>query len=130
MDKLMKVSGAGGLSVITNDGGSGGEFSFGNRGRLNFQNLSSPFTINGIGYTLVGNVATLSSAIAANPSGAFALANGYDASQDGTYAVSPVATMFSGAFNGLGNAISNLTINDPTENAYVGLSVIRTRRAT
>ena len=121
IDKLMKVSGAGGVSVITSDGGSGGEFFFRNRGSLNFRNLSSPLTINGIGYTLVGSVATLSSAIAANPTGAFALANGYDASQDGTYTASPVATMFSGAFNGLGNAISNLTISDPTENAFVGL---------
>ena len=29
--------------------------------------------------------------------------------------------MFNGTFNGLGNAITSLSINDPTENAYVGL---------
>jgi hypothetical protein len=78
-------------------------------------------TVNGTPYVLVNSVATLASAIAANPSGAFALANNYNAKKDGTYATPPIPTAFSGPFNGLGNTISNLSINDPTENAYVGL---------
>jgi hypothetical protein len=48
--------------------------------------------------------------VAANPSGAFALANSYDANQDGTYPSSPVTTTFTGTFEGMGNSISNLMI--------------------
>ncbi|HEX4080743.1 MAG TPA: GLUG motif-containing protein [Rhizomicrobium sp.] len=121
IDRSMKASGAGGLSVITDDGGSGGEFAFEHDGSLTFRDLSSALLINGTAYQLVGSVAALAGAIAAKPSGAFALANTYDASGDGTYSVSPVSTVLTGAFNGLGNTIANLTINDPTENAYVGL---------
>jgi hypothetical protein len=121
IDRSMKAAGAGGLSVITDDGGSGGEFAFEHDGSLTFRDFSSALLINGTAYQLVGSIAALAGAIAANPSGAFALANTYDASGDGTYTASPVPTVFTGAFNGLGNTISNLTINDPAENAYVGL---------
>jgi hypothetical protein len=119
--KPVSVTGAGGVSVVTNDGGGNGIFSFGTGGTLTFANLSSALSINGTSYTLEPSIAALASAIAANPSGAFALADSYDASQDGTYTVSPISTVFSGSFNGLGNTISNLSISDPTENVYVGL---------
>jgi hypothetical protein len=121
IDKPTNVKGTGGFSVITNDGGNGGEFLFGAGGNLTFANLSSPLMINGTAYTLESSVAALASAIAGNPSGAFALANSYDAGHDGIYSVSPISTVFTGAFNGLGNTISNLTISDLTENSYVGL---------
>ncbi len=121
VDKPTGAKGTGGLFVYTNDGGRNGEFSFGAEGHLTFLNQSSPLTINGTSYALVSSVTSLASAVAGNPSGAFALASGYDAGQDGTYAAPPISTVFSGAFNGLGNTISNLTINDPTENSYVGL---------
>lgn len=114
------VSGSGGVSLLTNDGGSGGDFSVADKGRVTFKNLSSALTINGSTYALIRSVSQLAAAIAANPSGKFALAKSHDASGDGTYATPPVPTVFSGAFNGLGNTIANLTINDPTENAYVG----------
>ncbi|HEX3666073.1 MAG TPA: GLUG motif-containing protein, partial [Rhizomicrobium sp.] len=48
--------------------------------------------------------------IAANPSGFYALAKPYDASVDGTYTTSPIATTFAGVVEGSGNTISNLTI--------------------
>ncbi len=81
--------GTGGLSFITNDGGTGGELSFGTTGRASFTNLASTLTINGATYTLVGDIATLAAAIAANPTGDFALASDYDAKNDGTYSASP-----------------------------------------
>jgi len=121
VEKPVNVAGAGGVSVITNDGGSKGEFSFGTGGNLTFANPSSSLAINGTAYTLESSIASLASAISANPSGAFALADSYDASKDGTYATPPISTVFAGSFNGLGNTISNLTINDPTQNASVGL---------
>lgn len=121
VDRPVVANGTGGLYVLTNDGGQKGEFSFGADGHVAFKNLSSPLSINGTAYTLVSSVSTLANAIAANPAGSYALANSYDASRDGTYTTSPVGTTFTGAFNGLGNTILNLIINDPTQNAYVGL---------
>jgi hypothetical protein len=121
VEKPVNVTGSGGVSVITNDGGAKGAFAFGPKGSLTFANLSDSFTLNRVSYTLEANIASLASVIAANPSGAYALAVSYDASQDGTYASAPVGTVLTGAFNGLGNTISDLTINDPTQNDSVGL---------
>ena len=92
--------------------------SFGGKGHITFGSLSDIFGINGVIFTLVGSVQGLVSAVAANPSGAFALANSYDAKADGTYTQSPVSVI-KGTFEGLGNSISNLTIADGTD-GYVG----------
>lgn len=94
--------------------------SFGEKGHITFGRLSDIFGINGGIFALVGSVHGLARAVAANPSGAFALANSYDASQDGTYAKSPIATTFSGSFEGLGNTIENLSLNDRRD-TFVGL---------
>jgi hypothetical protein len=104
-----------GLAALTLTTGNKGALSFGKHGNVTFANLSSSLTINGAGYTLANSIKSLSAAIAANPSGAFAFANSYDANQDGTYTTSPVATVLSGSFEGLGNTISNLTIDDPDD---------------
>jgi hypothetical protein len=107
------VTGQGGLSVTTNDGGQGGYFGFGAKGHVTFANLSNSLTINGAPYTLVGDIATLAADVAANPSGSYALAASYNASKDGTYTTAPVATTLTGSLNGLGNEISHLSISDP-----------------
>jgi hypothetical protein len=120
--KAVSVTGQGGLSIATNDGGKDGYFGFQNKGQVVFSNLSSELTIDGAPYKLVGNVATLAADISANSAGNYALANDYDASVDGTYQNSPIPTEFSGNFEGLGNAISNLALSgtgDP--NLPVGL---------
>jgi hypothetical protein len=103
-------SGAGAVSLITDDGRRGGTLSFGAAGRLYFFSTESSLTINGAPYTLVNSIASLASAIAANPGGAYALSNNYDALADGTYKSSPIATTLTGTFEGLGNTISNLRI--------------------
>ena len=103
--------GTGGVTITTNDGGTGGDFFFSGKGRVIFWDLSSSLIINTVSYTLAGNIATLASDIAATPSGAYALANNYNASVDGTYSNSPITTDFTGAFEGLGNSISHLTIH-------------------
>jgi hypothetical protein len=113
IEKPVSVTGQGGLSVTTNDGGKDGYFAFGTNGNITFANLSSTLTINGVVYTLVGDIATLAGDIAGNPSGSYALAANYDAAQDGTYATAPITTTFTGSFNGLGNTISHMSINDP-----------------
>ena len=111
VDRAVKVQGPGGIAVVTNDGGHNGIFSFGAMGRVVFTNPASTLAIDGRNYIVVRDVATLAAGIAANPSGNFALADNYDAAGDGTYAAPPVATRFTGFFEGLGNTISNLTIN-------------------
>lgn len=120
VDQPVSVAGAAALSLTTGDGGRKGRLSFGKKGSIGFANLSSSLTINGAAYTLVGSIQSLAAAIANNPSGSYALAASYDASQDGTYASSPIPTTFTGNLEGLGNAFENLTIDDPTESPTVG----------
>jgi hypothetical protein len=110
VDRQISVTGQSGLSLSTD--GEIPALAFGEKGRVVFQNLSSQLTINGMAYTLVNSVASLASAIASDPSSAYALADDYDASQDGTYTAPPIQTVFSGTFEGLGNTISHLSIDD------------------
>jgi hypothetical protein len=105
INKAVSVTGSGGLAVVTNDGGTGGMFSFGPKGSVAFLSLASPLTINGNAYTLVDSVSTLASDVTANASGNYALAGKYDASGNST----SVQTPFQGRFEGLGNTISHFT---------------------
>jgi hypothetical protein len=50
----------------------------------------------------------------------YALANSYDASAHGTYSHAPIQPTFQGTFEGLGNTISNLSI-DSSDSTGVGL---------
>jgi hypothetical protein len=83
-------------------------------GNITIQNLQDVLHVNGVRYLLDGSVKSLAGDIEAKPDGNYALANSYDAGQDGTYTASPVANTFTGSFDGLGNTISNLKINAPT----------------
>jgi hypothetical protein len=111
IDRTLTVAGPGALTMTTNDGGSGGDLFFEGKGRAIFWDLASSLIINGTHHTLVGDIATLASDIAAHPALSFALANNYDAGVDGTYGATPIPTTFYGAFDGLGNTISNLTLS-------------------
>lgn len=111
IQRPMAITGTGALAIVTNDGGTNGTFSIERSGGVQFQSLSSSLTINGSAYTLVNSISTLASSVATNPSGDYALSENYDASADGTYAASPVPTTFNGTFDGLGNSISNLSID-------------------
>jgi hypothetical protein len=111
VDRTVDATAGGCLWIFTNDGGSGGVLGFGKLGTVHFADIpASTLQINGIDYTVADDVASLASAIAAQPGGHFALTAGYDASGDGIYAQAPIATTFTGTFEGLGNAISHLTI--------------------
>src|SRR5580693_1442499 len=57
IDKPVAVTGTGGMALLTSDGGTGGTFSFGPKGYVTFWSLTSPLSINGSPYTLVGNIA-------------------------------------------------------------------------
>jgi hypothetical protein len=125
IDELVSVAGRGGLTLVTNnDGGTGGTYSFISPGRVTFQHLTSVLKINGVLYTLVSSIQALASAVAADPSGHYALADDYDATGDGTYTSAPIATPLQGAFEGLGNVINNLTVVSTATGANVGLFAV------
>jgi len=116
------VEGTAGVTLITNDGGSGGDYNFSTAtlGAITFWDLNSSLVINGQSYTLVGGIATLAGDITANPNGNYALANSYDASGDGTYSAAPIQD-FSGRFEGLGNTIQNLKVVAAVADLKIGL---------
>ncbi|MBV9571575.1 MAG: hypothetical protein JO056_10085 [Alphaproteobacteria bacterium] len=126
VNKQVTVTGKGSLTVTTNDVGNngksnkknGGEFIVASRGSVQFWDLASNLIIDGNSYALVADLQTLATGIAANRLGFFALAIPYDASIDGTYTVAPITTGFRGAFEGLGNEISNLSFNMSGANRY------------
>jgi len=113
---------AGGAVALT----SGGNLNFTlGQGSLQFTGgaaASASLTINGAGYTLLydlGNDATGLPSMN-GLSGNFALAAPVDATSAGTFS-GPAVRSFGGHFNGLGNTIANLTINDSAPFSDVGL---------
>ncbi len=114
-ERAVEVTGPGALTLTTNDGGTGGTLSFAPPGRIHFWDVASSLVINGASYTLVADLETLASDIAANPAGDYALADNYDATSDGTYTQAPIPTSFAGNFQGLGNTISHLTISNTVD---------------
>ncbi len=124
INKPVVVAGSGSLTIMSNDGGSAGDYLFHAPGRLAFWDLHSSLIINGANFVLVSDLATLAANVTANPSGNFALQNNYSAKHDGKYVASPIDTPFQGAFDGLGNEISHLTIsNSHAQSAQLGLFV-------
>ena len=119
IDKPVMVTGTGAVTITTNDGGSGGDLIFDGKGNVTFWDLTSSLIVNGNSYTLVGDIATLASDIANNPSGFYALANDCDASADGTYGAAPVTTNLSGTFDGLNHKVDEMHI--VASDALVGL---------
>jgi hypothetical protein len=121
LEQPVTITGSGGLTLKTghNKNSIPGLLIFSGRGRVTFWDLHSSFRFNGRAFQLVNSIAMLESVVAANPGGRFALAKSYDAKNDGTYSASPIQG-FSGFFEGLGNAISDVTINDPSSGDVVG----------
>jgi len=122
INQPLVVEGTSGLTIKTNDGSTGGLFSVFPGGSVTFWDEASNLVIDGNTYKLVGDVATLAHDIAAKPNGHYALARNYDAEPDGIYSNSPITTVFTGVFEGLGNTIQNLEIALPNENGtfYIG----------
>jgi hypothetical protein len=121
VNRPVAVNGSGAVVLTTDDGGTKGALSFGTKGSISFLSTSNSVTINRAAYTLVSSVTALTSAIAAKPDGHFALANGYNASQDGTYSSTPVTTTLTGTVQGLGNSISNLSITHSRGKAAIAM---------
>jgi len=115
----VSVNGTGGLAIVTNDGGSGGDYMFGPKGKVTFLGTSNSLTISGTAFTLLGSMSDVQ-AINNNLNGNYALANSYNASgvknwvplgTDGMGNILNSNKGFAGAFEGLGHTISNLSAN-------------------
>ncbi|MBV9571377.1 MAG: hypothetical protein JO056_09065 [Alphaproteobacteria bacterium] len=116
--KPVIVAGTGALTV---DWRGQGELAIEPKGSIQFWDLGSSLIIHGHSYTLVGDLMTLAADVADKPKGLYALAKPYDAGSDGTYSSAVVRTDFAGTFEGLGNAISNLTIRLAGQHSDAGL---------
>jgi filamentous hemagglutinin family protein len=112
----VSVAGNGGLAITT-----GGALHFLSGGAISYtggaDTNAAPLTINGTAYTLVFSSAQLQ---AVQGAGDYALADNLN--EAGVTGFAPIAetTPFTGVFNGLGNSIANLTIDDTTD-PFVGL---------
>ncbi len=111
VNQTIADAGLGAISIVTDDGGSGGRLSFGTKGSVTIADTADPLLINNERYVLVSSPAELARYIAGNPAGNFALAGPYDAAGE-SYASAPVPTVFTGKFEGLGNRIEHLAIHD------------------
>jgi hypothetical protein len=107
----MTIAGTGAITVLTNDGGAGGDLLFSSSGNLTFWDLASDLVINGQTYTLANDIQTLADDISANPSGLYALAKDYDAAGHIYYQTLPIPTEFAGKLQGLNHTIDHLQIN-------------------
>ena len=115
IDQPMTATGRGGLTLTTNDGGTGGTLFFGAQGNISFASTQNHLTIDGNSYRLANSIAQLATNIAARSNGFHALAKSYNASVDGSYARVPIPTEFNGIFEGLGNVISNFSYYGTTD---------------
>ena len=121
VNKTVSDSGPAPLSLTYNANGGGGALSFGDKGHISFASTGNTLTINGQGYILANNIQTLAQLIARNPSGSFALSASYNARHDSKYTQSPIQTVFQGNFEGLGNSITKLTVEDENGDITGGL---------
>jgi hypothetical protein len=104
------VAGTGAMTIVTDDGGAGGDLLFFSGGSVSFWDENSSLIINGTSFTLVDDLQQLARKLQKDPGGTFALAEPYDATHRPTKGI-PVKTELTGEFEGLGNRIVNLVIN-------------------
>jgi filamentous hemagglutinin family protein len=116
---------AAGLSV---NPGTGGNFTLSSTARVRLPGANSGFSLGGTAYTMVRNLAGLRALDGSSTvlSGRYALADDLDASETATVAFNPIGNettastaathSFSGQFQGLGNTISGLVVDQPTTN--------------
>jgi filamentous hemagglutinin family protein len=118
------VVAGGGLVFKTNDGGTGGDYTFSNGAGIAYPGGSgsgASFTLNGTPYTLLYSMSDVQGINASSTTlaGDYALANPLDASSvTGWIPIGNGSSGFAGVFAGLGNTISNLSVN---QSEYAGL---------
>jgi hypothetical protein len=121
------ASGAGKVTITTNDGGTGGDYTGSKGGRISFTGTpgtGQALTINGTAFTLLYTPADIV-AVNSDLTGHYALATsidfdttttlGVDATVYGAAPIAPLASSpFTGVFEGLGNSLTNLRVIDVT----------------
>ncbi len=121
IDAPLTLTGAGGLDLDAATSGLGFTELYFSGGYVNYADITEQYTvhgsltINGNVYTLENSILYLASDIRANPGGYFALGDSYNASNapgGEPYTSAPIPTTLTGTFEGLGNTISNVTIDD------------------
>ena len=85
INQPIQVAGPGYLTMTTNDGGTGGAITYDPKANITFLSFSSQLVINNTVFTLKKSIADIASALAAYSASNLALANSYDAKQDGVY---------------------------------------------
>src|SRR5437764_7087587 len=111
VNKPVSVTGTGALTITTNDGGSGGDFQFIGKGRVQFWDTNNWDTnrsliINGSQYALAGNMRHLIKYATEKRGPLFiALAKSLPAGGK-TYSAAPIP-QYNGTIEGLGNTVSN-----------------------
>jgi hypothetical protein len=116
--KVVTVAGPGALTIVTDDGGTGGDFRFEGKGRVEFWDTTSNLMINGAHFFLARTMRQLVVMIR-HGSGNYALARNIDVGKK-TYEGSPFPESFTGNFEGLGNTISNLKLKGSLREENVG----------
>ena len=114
----MAVTGTAGLVLKTNDGGTGGDYSFVGDSEVTFGSTSEGLTINGVSYTLVNSLSQIYTDLKNSPTMNIALANNIDAAGVTLYennGAGSLTSIYEGHFEGLGNTISNLAISDTSD---------------
>ena len=124
IDAPIAIAGAGGLNLQYNDAATDGAMNFsfinGGSGHVEYDDViagatQGSLTVNGRSYRLVNSISQMAGIFGGTPSANVALANSYDASADGAYSSAPIFDLGTGgSFEGLGNVISNLTVNNPS----------------
>ena len=114
------ATGTASLILKTNDTGTGGTLFF-NGGKATFASTSEALTINGTSYTLINNTySALTTTLGGTTGGNYAVIGDIDASTQSPTST-PIVNSNAYTFEGLGNKMSNLTIDDTTAADSVAL---------
>jgi filamentous hemagglutinin family protein len=119
IDALLHPTGAGGIVIKTNDGGSGGGLSFGASGRVQNGGAGSVH-INNVNYTLETSVANLILAMNSNANGVYALVGNSTAMSGVGTNTNPVSS-FAGTVEGLGNTFTATNVNWTAGGGNIGI---------
>ena len=115
-NKPVVVAGNGAMTITT---GNGGDFRFVGKGHVELWDLGSSLIINGDSYRLEDKLSRLARDVHHGPSGKYALAKSINV-KNRLYFEAPIPGL-TGTLEGLGNRISNLTINADANQADIGL---------
>ncbi|MCW2249061.1 filamentous hemagglutinin family protein [Azospirillum fermentarium] len=117
------VTASGAAAGLVLQYGTGKGYSVGGTGSVTLGGANATLRIGEAGslqsYTLIHDMAALDAIDTTGLTGRYALAQSLDAAGT-TYTSAPVSGTFTGTFAGLGNTVSNLTVNAP-DTDYIGL---------